>query len=56
MRTAKAWIAFAGSLMTALTAALSDDYFNATDVQQVVLTGVTALFTLVATYQVPNKP
>ncbi len=56
MRTAKAWVAFAGSLVTALTAALSDDVFSASDTQQVVLTGVAALFTLVATYQIPNKP
>ncbi len=56
MRTAKAWVAFAGSLVTALTAALSDDVFNASDTQQVVLTGVTALFTLAATYYAPYKP
>lgn len=56
MRTAKAWVAFAGSMVTAMTAALSDDVFNASDVQQVLLVGVTALFTLAAVYQVPNKP
>ncbi len=56
MRTAKAWVAFAGSLLTAVTAAMSDDVFSATDTQQVILTGVTALFTLAAVYQIPNKP
>lgn len=56
MTAAKAWVAFAGSIVTALTAALSDDVLNASDTQQVVLTGVTALFTLYATYQVRNQP
>lgn len=56
MRTAKAWVGFAGSVITALTTALSDDYFSASDTQQVVLGTVTALFTLVAVYQVPNRP
>ncbi len=56
MRTAKAWVAFAGSIVTALATALSDDYFSASDTQQVVLGTVSALFVLAATYQVPNKP
>ncbi len=56
MTTAKAWVAFVGSIVTALTSALSDDVFNVSDTQQVVLTAVPALFTLYATYQVRNQP
>lgn len=56
MKTAKAWVAFGGSVFAALATALSDDVFGATDAQQVVLGVVSALFTLVATYRVPNRP
>jgi low affinity Fe/Cu permease len=56
VRTAKAWVAFVGAIVTALTTALSDDYFSASDTQQVVLGTIVAMFTLAATYQVPNRP
>ena len=54
MRTAKAWVAFVGTIATALGVALSDDVFNATDTQQIILAGVTAVSTLYAVYRVPN--
>ncbi len=56
MRTAKAWVAAVGSIVTALGAALSDDVLSANDTQQVILTVALAVGTLVATYAVPNKP
>lgn len=55
MRTAKAWVAATGALVTALTAALSDDVFNVDDTVQVVVTMVPVIATLVATYAVPNR-
>jgi hypothetical protein len=54
MRTAKAWVAFAGTVVTALTAALSDDVFNIGDTTQIIVTLVPAFATLYATYQTPN--
>lgn len=56
MFMAKAWAGFFGSILTALVAALSDDLFDATDTQQVVLTVVTALMTLWAAYNAPYAP
>lgn len=56
MFMAKAWVAFFGSIVTALTAALSDDVFNATDTQQVILTMVPAFATLWAAYNAPYRP
>lgn len=55
MRTAKAWVATVGALVTALTAALSDDVFNVNDTVQVIVTMVPIVATLVTTYAVPNK-
>lgn len=55
MYAAKAWVAFAGAIITALTAALSDDILNATDTQQIILTAVPAIATLWGTYQTRNK-
>lgn len=55
MRTAKAWVAFVGTVVTSLNAALSDDVFNASDGAQVVSTVVLAIATLYATYRVPNS-
>jgi hypothetical protein len=56
MRTAKAWVAAVGSIVTALGAALSDDAFSASDTQQVILTVALAVGTLVSVYAVPNRP
>ncbi len=56
MHTAKAWVAFVGTVVTALTAALSDDVFNINDTTQVIVTLVPAFATLWSTYQVPNRP
>jgi hypothetical protein len=55
VRTAKAWVAATGALVTALTAALSDDIFNVDDTVQVIVTMVPVIATLVTTYAVPNK-
>lgn len=55
MTAAKAWVAFTGAIVTALTAALSDDILNASDAQQIILTAVPAIATLWATYQTRNK-
>ena len=56
MRTAKAWVAATGALVTALTAALSDNVFNINDTVQVIVTMVPIVATLVTTYAVPNRP
>lgn len=56
MRTAKAWVAFVGTGVTALTAALSDDVFNINDTTQIIVTLVPAFATLYATYQAPYRP
>lgn len=55
MRTAKAWVAATGALVTALTAALSDDVFNINDTVQVIVTMVPVIATLLTTYAVPNR-
>lgn len=55
MRTAKAWVAAVGALVTAVTAALSDDIFNVNDTVQVIVTMVPIVATLVTTYAVPNR-
>ncbi len=54
MRTAKAWVAFAGSIVTALTAAMSDDVFSINDTEQVIVTLVPAFLTLWGVYQTRN--
>jgi hypothetical protein len=56
MYMAKAWVSMLGAVLTALTAALSDDAFNVNDATQVAMTAVAAIITLVATYAVPNRP
>jgi hypothetical protein len=56
VRTAKAWVAACGALVTAVTAALSDDVFNINDTVQVIVTMVPIIATLITTYAVPNKP
>jgi len=55
VRTAKAWVAAIGAVVTAVTAALSDDVFNVDDTVQVIVTMVPIIATLVSTYAVPNK-
>lgn len=55
MKTAKAWVAFVGSMTTALGVALSDDVLNAGDAQQIAVAAVAALATLYAVYKVPNR-
>jgi len=56
MYMAKAWVAFFGAILTALTAALSDDVLGASDAQQVALTVIPALATLWAAYNAPYAP
>lgn len=55
MRTAKAWVGFVGTIVTALTAALSDDVFNINDTTQVIVTLVPAFATLYGVYQTRNR-
>jgi hypothetical protein len=55
MRIAKAWVSFAGVLVTSLTAALSDDVVDISDTTQVIVTLVPALATLYAVYRTPNR-
>lgn len=55
MYMAKAWVAMLGSILTGVTAALSDDAFNISDGTQVAMTAATAIITLVATYAVRNR-
>lgn len=51
---AKAWMSFFGALVTAFMAGLSDDIFDLNDTTQVVLTAISALSTLYATYRTRN--
>jgi hypothetical protein len=55
MRTAKAWVAATGAVVTALTAALSDDVFDVNDTVQIGITLVPIVATLWATYKVRNR-
>jgi len=54
MRTAKAWVAFAGTVVTALTSALADDVFNVDDTTGLFAAVVPAAVTLWAVYKVRN--
>jgi predicted amino acid-binding ACT domain protein len=56
MTMAKAWVGFLGAIVTALTAALSDDVLNIDDVQQFALTAIPAIATLFSVYQIENRP
>ena len=51
---AKAWVAFVMAIVTALTAALSDDVFDVNDTTQVVATIIMSVATLVAVYKTRN--
>jgi len=54
MVTAKMWVSFAGSVITALSAAFADDVFDVNDGTQVALTVVSALGAMWAVWRVPN--
>lgn len=56
MRTAKAWVGALGAVVSALTAALSDDVFDINDTTQVIVSLVPVLATLYAVYQTRNRP
>lgn len=51
MRTAKAWVAFSGSIVTALGAAFADDVFDAGDGANVASVIVLSAATLYAVYK-----
>lgn len=53
---AKAWVAFFMAVLTAVTAALSDDVFDINDTTQVIATVVMAIATLVTVYKTRNAP
>lgn len=55
MYMAKAWVALLGATATALTAALSDDVLNITDLQQFLIAVIPAVGTLFAVYQTENR-
>lgn len=55
MRTAKAWVAAVGLVMTSLTAALSDDVFDLNDTSQVLSTVLVAAASVWGVYRVPNR-
>lgn len=56
MERAKAIVAAVGLVVTALTAALSDDVFNVSDAGQVTFTVVTAAVSVYAVWKIPNRP
>lgn len=56
MVIAKAWAGVFGALVTALTAALSDDVFDINDTTQIIVTMVPVLGTMWAVYATRNRP
>jgi hypothetical protein len=54
MRTAKAWVGFAGAVVTALTTALADDIFDVGDTTALAVALIPALATLWGVYQTRN--
>lgn len=56
MFMAKAWVAFLMSMLTAMSTALSDDYLDASDTQQVLVALVGGGITLYTVYQTRNRP
>ena len=54
MRTAKAWIGFAGAIVTAFAAGVSDEVFDINDGTQIALTIVSGLGTLYGVYKTRN--
>jgi hypothetical protein len=55
MRTAKAWVAALGTVVTSLSVALGDDIFDGNDAASVTSTVVLAIVSIYAVYRVPNK-
>lgn len=55
MRTAKAWVAAAGLLVTALTGVFADDVFDIAEGPTLAATLVEAALAVFAVYQVKNK-
>jgi hypothetical protein len=56
MTKTKAVVAFVGTLVTVLTGALADDVFSAGEVGEIVAQAVTGILTVIAVWQIPNKP
>ena len=56
MTKAKALVAAAGTIVTALSAAFADNVFDGSEVGGVVSTVVTAGIAVWAVWRVPNKP
>lgn len=56
MTKAKMWAAAAGTLVTAISAALSDDIFDINDATQVGITVVTIIGTMYAVWRTDNGP
>ena len=56
MKAAKAYVAAAGLVVTALTAAFADNILGVDDVGALATALATAVATVVAVYQTPNKP
>jgi hypothetical protein len=55
MTAAKMWVAGFGTLITALTAALSDDVFDIADGTQIGITVVTIIGTMVGVWATRNQ-
>lgn len=55
MVIAKAWAGFAGAIITALIAALSDDVLDINDTQQIIVTALSAGATMYAVYRTRNS-
>jgi hypothetical protein len=57
MRAAKAWVAGALAVVTAVSAALADDYVDpGNDVVNIIAAIVGSVLTIVAVYQTRNAP
>lgn len=54
MRTAKAWLAAAGTVLMAVTAVLTDNVININEVGTLVTVAIEAALTIWAVYKVPN--
>lgn len=56
MKTAKAWLAGAGLVVTSLTAILADDVFNLDEGVTLVTVVAEIAVSIFTVYRIPNKP
>lgn len=55
MRLSKDWIALIGGLLTGANAVIADEVLDVSDLQQVIITVLPAIITMVAVRRVGNK-